>query len=356
VEKGVLDPYGSMAVRHQRREGENVMTDLSTTYLGLPLRNPLVCSSSPLCMSLDDLGRMEEMGAGAVVLHSLFEEQIERESGDQDLYLDRDAEARSYVPDLSDYNLGPDGYLEHIREARAILRIPVIASLNGSTRGGWVKFARLIEESGADALELNVYEIPTDAARSGAQVEQDVVDLVRDVTSGLRIPVAVKLGPYYSALGHLAKRLEGAGARGLALFNRFYQHDFDLDTMEPLPKLHLSTSDELPLRLHWLAILYGHVGLDLAATGGVHSFEDIVKVLLAGGRVAMMTSALLKNGIIHLRHVLSDLSFWLEDHKYESMAQMRGTMSLRAVANLAAFERANYMRTLRSLPRPQRFR
>jgi dihydroorotate dehydrogenase (fumarate) len=183
-----------------------------------------------------------------------------------------------------------------------------------------------------------------------------VIDLVRDVTGGLRIPVAVKLGPYYSAPAHLAGRLEEAGARGLVLFNRFYQPDFDLETLEPLPRLRLSTPDELPLRLHWLAILYGHVGLDLAATGGVHSAEDVLKVLLAGGHVAMMTSALLKNGIVHLRHTLSDLSFWLDDHEYESVAQMRGSMSLRSVADPAAFERANYMKTLRSLPRPQRFR
>jgi dihydroorotate dehydrogenase (fumarate) len=336
------------------------MSDLSTTYLGLPLRNPLICSSSPLCQDLDSLRRMEDAGAAAVVLHSLFEEQIEREGEDLEHCLghatESSAESLSCFPDMGEYNLGPDGYLEHIREARAILKIPVIASLNGATRGGWVRYARLMEEAGADALELNIYDLPTDPARSGAQVEQDVVDLVREVASGLRIPLAVKLSPFWSAPAHLARRLEDAGARGLVLFNRFYQPDFDLEELQVFPTLKLSQPDELLLRLHWVAILYGRVGADLAVTGGVHSANDVLKVLLAGGRVAMMTSALMRNGIDHLKYTLADLAFWVEDRGYDSVGQMRGSMSLLSVPDPTAFERGNYLKVLRSVQRPQRFR
>jgi dihydroorotate dehydrogenase (fumarate) len=326
--------------------------DLSTTYLGLRLSSPLVCSSSPLCANLDALRQMEAHGAGAVVLHSLFEEQIELESGDLDYALEHGAgqhpEALSYLPDLSNYNLGPDGYVEHLREAKALLRIPVIASLNGHTRGGWLRYARLLEEAGADALELNVYEIPTDPERDAAQVEQDVVDLVRAVAADVKIPLAVKLSPFYSAPANLAGKLEKAGARGLVLFNRFYQPDFDLETLTVTPNLRLSTPDELRLRLHWTAILFGRVGLDLAVTGGVHAAADVLKVLLAGGRVAMMTSALLLNGLIHLRHVLSDVRFWLEDHDCATVNELRGGLSLNACPDPAAFERGNYMKVLRS--------
>jgi dihydroorotate dehydrogenase (fumarate) len=326
--------------------------DLSTTYLGLKLRSPLVCSSSPLCRDLTVLQEMEEAGAGAVVLHSLFEEQIELESSDLDRWLDHGAEstpeATSYLPDLSDYNLGPDGYLEHIREAKSLLSMPVIASLNGHTRGGWLRYAKLMEEAGADALELNVYEVPTNPERSGAQVEVDVVDLVREVAGSIRIPTAVKLSPFYSAPADLARRLDAAGARGLVLFNRFYQADYDLERLEVTPNLRLSTPDELRLRLHWVAILFGRVGLDLAVTGGVHSCPDVLKAILAGGRVAMMTSALLRNGVVHLRHTLSDLRFWLEDHDCAAIDELRGGMSMQGVANPAAFERGNYLQVLRS--------
>jgi dihydroorotate dehydrogenase (fumarate) len=328
------------------------MTDLATTYLGLSLRSPLVCSASPLCQDLDALRRMEEAGAAAVVLHSLFEEQIDLEGQDLHHFLGHGAEAYpealSYFPDMTDYNLGPEGYLEHVRQAKALLSVPVIASLNGVTRGGWVRYARLIEEAGADALELNVYEVPTDPRRSGIQVEHDLVELVRQVTAGLRIPVAVKLSPFYSAPADLAVRLGLVGARGLVLFNRFYQPDFDLDRLEVVPSLKLSTPDELLLRLHWVAILYGHVQADLAVTGGVHSARDVLKVLMAGGNVAMLTSALLKHGVEHLARVLAELRGWMEEHEYGSVTQMRGSMSFRAVPDPSAFERGNYMKVLRA--------
>jgi dihydroorotate dehydrogenase (fumarate) len=328
------------------------MIDLTTTYLGLKLRSPLVCSASPLCQDLDALRRMEDAGAGAVVLHSLFEEQITAESEDLDWVLERArdsyAESLSYFPDMADYNLGPDGYLEHVREAKSLLHVPVIASLNGHTRGGWVRYARLLADAGADGLELNVYEVPTDPRRSGQEVEREVVELVRDVTAQITIPVAVKLGPYYSAPVELALQLQEAGAAGLVLFNRFYQPDFDLDRLEVVPSLQLSTPEELRLRLHWVAILYGRIRADLAVTGGVHSGHDVLKALLAGANVAMMTSALLRHGIDHLRKVFNEVRTWLEEREYVSVEQMRGSMSFEAVANPGAYERGNYLKVLRS--------
>ena len=328
------------------------MSDLSTTYLGLTLKSPLVASASPLCEDLGNIRRMEDAGAAAVVLHSLFEEQITLESQALDHYLSHGtesfAEALTYFPDMTQYNLGPDGYLEHLRRAKAAVNIPIIGSLNGVSSGGWISYARKIEEAGADALELNVYFIPTDPAMSGAQVEQMYLDLVRDVTASLRIPVAVKLGPYFSAMAHMARRLDQAGADGLVLFNRFYQPDLDLENLEVVPNLVLSSPDELRLRLCWVGILSGHIRADLAVTGGVHTAEDVVKAMMAGARVAMMTSALLARGIEHLETVRIGLECWMEKHEYESIRQMQGSMSQRSVAEPAAFERANYMRVLRS--------
>lgn len=328
------------------------MIDLTTHYLGLKLRNPLVCSSSPLCQSLESLQRMEEAGASAVVLHSLFEEQIEVESLDLSRFLDSSsesyAESLSYFPDMGEYNLGPEGYLEHIREAKAILKIPVIASLNGRTRGGWIHYARLIEEAGADALELNVYDIPTDPELSSAEVEDALTGLVHDIAHQVKIPLAVKLSPFYTAPASLAKRLCVAGAKGLVVFNRFYQPDFDLERLEVVPSLWLSTTEELRLRLHWVAILFGNVRADLAITGGVHTSHDVLKSLMAGANVTMMTSALLRHGIEHLHAVLHGLREWMQEHEYESVKMMRGSMSFRSVANPGAFERANYLKVLRS--------
>ena len=328
------------------------MTDLTTTYLGLNLKNPLVASASPLCEHLDNIKRMEDAGAGAVVLHSLFEEQIMFESNHLDRFLTHGtesfAESLSYFPDLGNYKLGPDGYLDHVRRAKAAVGIPVIGSLNGVSTGGWIRYAKMIQEAGADALELNVYYIPTDPEMTSTQVEQMYLDLVRDVKATLKIPVAVKLGHAFTAIANLVRRLDQAGADGLVLFNRFYQPDFDLENLEAAPRLTLSNSYELLLRIHWVAILYGRIKADLAITGGVHTAEDVLKAMMSGARVAMMTSALLKNGIGHLAKVRGDLLAWMEGHEYTSIREMQGSMSYRSVAEPAAFERGNYMKVLSS--------
>jgi dihydroorotate dehydrogenase (fumarate) len=327
--------------------------DLTTRYLGLSLTSPLVASASPLGERLDTICRLEDAGAAAVVLPSLFEEQITLESEQLDHHLSHGAEsyaeALSYFPDLHTYRLGPDGYLEHVRRAKARVRIPVIGSLNGVSSGGWIDYARRIEQAGADALELNIYHIPTDPVVSGAEVEQMYFDLVRDVKASVTVPVAVKLGHAFTAMANVASRLDAAGADALVLFNRFYQPDFDLETLEVTPRLTLSHSWELLLRLHWTAILYGHVRADLAVTGGVHTAEDVLKAMMAGARAAMLASALLQDGIEHLGRIRTDLVTWMETHEYESIRQMQGSMSYRAVRAPAAFERANYMKVLGSM-------
>ena len=328
------------------------MIDLSTRYLGLSLASPLVASASPLSESLDNIRAMEDAGAAAVVLHSLFEEQIDVESEHLDRYLSHGAEshpeALDYFPDLAGYNLGPDGYLEHLRRAKEAVGIPIIGSLNGVSTGGWIEFARKMQQAGADALELNIFYVPTDPALSGVQVERMYVDLVRDVKASVSIPVAVKLGHVFSAPANLARHLDVVGADGLVLFNRFYLPDFDLESLEVTPRLTLSSPYELLLRLHWVAILYGHVKADLAVTGGVHGSAQVLKSMMAGARVAMMTSAILQNGIEHFARVRADLLDWMEAHEYASIAQMQGSMSYRSVAEPAAFERANYMKVLSS--------
>jgi dihydroorotate dehydrogenase (fumarate) len=328
------------------------MTDLSTTYLGLALSSPLVASASPLCEDLGNLRRMEEAGAAAVVLHSLFEEQITRESDVLNEALstgtDSFAEALSYFPDLQSYNLGPDGYLEHIRKAKAALGIPVIGSINGVSSGSWVDYARKIEQAGADALELNVYFIPTDAHLTGAAVEQQYCDLVRDVKAAIGIPLAVKVGHQFTAFANVARRLEEAGADALVLFNRFYQPDLDLENLEVVSTLSLSQPYELLLRLHWVAVLYGRIQADLAVTGGVHEAPGVLKAMMAGANVAMMASALLKHGIGHLAKVRRELGQWMTENEYESIRQMRGSLSQRSAANPEAFERANYVKVLSS--------
>ena len=328
------------------------MPDLSTTYLGLPLRNPLVASASPLGEDLGNIRRMEDAGAAAVVLPSLFEEQITLESHHLDHYLSHGtesfAESLTYLPDMQGYNLGPDGYLEHVRRAKAAVGIPVMGSLNGVSAGGWISYAKRIQEAGADALELNVYYIPTDPEMTGAQVEQRYVDLARQVKAAVTIPVAVKLGHAFSAMANMARQLDEAGADALVLFNRFYQPDFDLEALDVTPHLTLSSSYEVLLRLHWVAILHGHVRADLAVTGGVHTAQDVLKAMMAGARVAMMTSALLKHGIELLRVVRANLIAWMEAHEYASIRQMQGSMSYRSVTDPTAFERANYMRVLSS--------
>jgi dihydroorotate dehydrogenase (fumarate) len=327
------------------------MIDLTTRWLGLELRNPLVCSPSPLCEHLDAIRRMEDAGAGAVVLHSLFEEQLTAESRDLDRFLsigESYAESTSYFPDMTDYNLGPDGYLEHLRQAREAVDIPVIASLNGVSKGGWVDYAKRIEQAGAHALELNIYRIPTSVTEPASVVEESYVELVSAVRHAIRLPLAVKLGPYFSAPAHFAARLDDAGADGLVLFNRFYQPDFDLEALDVRPHLALSNSNELLLRLHWVAILHGRVRADLGVTGGVHTARDVLKSLMAGARVAMMTSVLLQRGIDHLTAVREQAVRWMAEHEYESVRQMVGSLSYRNVPDPAAFERANYLRVLRS--------
>jgi dihydroorotate dehydrogenase (fumarate) len=326
--------------------------DFTTTYLGRELSSPLVVSASPLSEDIGNLRRMEDAGAGAVVLHSLFEEQIALESRHLDHALDQGtevyAESLTYFPDLQSYNLGPDGYLEHVRRAKAALGIPVIGSLNGVSTGGWIEYARRIEEAGADALELNVYFIPTDPHLTGAAVEQQYVELVHDVKAALRIPLAVKVGPHFTAFANMARRLEEAGADALVLFNRFYQPDLDVERLEIVPSLTLSRSTELLLRLHWAAVLHGRIRCDLALTGGVHEATDVLKAMMAGANVAMMASALLEYGIPHLATVRREMERWMTEHEYDSVRQMRGSLSQRAAANPEAYERANYVKVLSS--------
>ena len=328
------------------------MIDVTTTYLGLSLKNPLVASASPLSEDLANVRKMEDAGAAAVVLHARFEEQIDLESHELDRFLGAGTESfpesLTYLPELNWYNRGPDGYLEHLYRVKRAVQIPIVASLNGSSPGGWTKYARRMEQAGADALELNIYFIPTRAEITSAEVERTYCDLVREVRSSVRIPVAVKLSPHFSATANMASQLDEAGASALVLFNRFYQPDFDLENLEVVPNLVLSNSYELLLRLHWVAILYGNIRADLAVTGGVHTAEDALKAVMAGAKVAMMTSALLKNGTGHFDKVLGDLSRWMEEHEYESIRQMRGSMAMRSVGNPSAFERANYMRVLSS--------
>jgi len=328
------------------------MMDVTTTYLGMPLRSPLVASASPLCDSVDNIRRFEENGVGAVVLPSLFEEQLELESTAVDSDLGRGVESfpesLNFFPDLQSYNLGPDAYLELIHKAKQNVEIPVIGSLNGFSTGGWTRYAKLIEEAGASALELNIYDVVTSADHSSATVESDYCDLVRQIKRTVHIPVAVKLSPFFTSVANVGKRLDDVGADALVLFNRFYQPDIDIDTLEVVPSLTLSQSRELPLRLHWVGILYGSVRADLAITGGVHSARDVIKSLMAGASVAMMTSAFLENGIRHANVVLHDIYRWMEEHEYSSVRQMRGSMSRRAVPNPTGFDRVNYVKVLSS--------
>ena len=325
--------------------------DLTTKYLGLTLKNPLVLSASPLSEDLGKLKQVEDAGAAAVVFHSLFEEQIVLESEELDRSLstgDSYAESLSYFPDQGSYHMGSEAYLENIAKAKAALKIPVIASLNGASTGGWTQYAKKMQQAGADALELNIYSIPTDPNVTSEQVEQGFCDLVREVKASVQIPVAVKLGPFFTAMVSMAQRLDKAGADALVLFNRFYQPDFDLEALEVVPSLQLSTSYELLLRLHWVAILYGKVRSDLAITGGVHSSYDVLKAMMAGAHVSMMTSAILKRGIDYIDTVLGEVKTWMEEHEYESIAQMQGSMSQKSVANPKSFLRGNYVKVLSS--------
>jgi dihydroorotate dehydrogenase (fumarate) len=326
--------------------------DLTTTYMGMTLKNPLVASASPLSENLDNIRRMEDEGIAAVVMYSLFEEQITLESELLNHYLNYGAEsfaeALKYFPDMATYKVGPEKYLERIRQAKAAVDIPIIGSLNGVSTGGWIKYAQKIEEAGADALELNIYYLPTDPRLTGTEVEAMYLDVVREVKKSVSFPVAVKLSPFFSATANMADRLAKAGADALVLFNRFYQPDFDLESLEVVPHLVLSNSNELRLPLRWVAILYGRVPVDFAISSGVHTHEDVLKCMMAGAKVAMMTSELLQNGIHRIGQILEDMTWWMEEHEYASVAQMQGSMSQKNVAQPAAFERANYMKVLGS--------
>jgi dihydroorotate dehydrogenase (fumarate) len=326
--------------------------DLTTTYLGLELAHPVVASASPLSETVDGICRLEDAGAAAVVMHSLFEEQLTRESHRLDHYLDYGtesfAEALTYFPGAEAYHVGPDQYLDKIRQAKERVAIPIIGSLNGISTGGWTRYAQEMEQAGADALELNIYYIPTDPDLTGAEVEQRYVEIVQAVRRHSSIPLAVKLSPYFSAPAHLAHQLVNAGADALVLFNRFYQPDFDLEALEVVPHLILSNPVELRLPLRWVAMLYGRVDVDFAITSGVHTHEDVLKGLMAGAKVTMMTSALLQHGLSRIGEIVEALTFWMETHEYKSVRQMQGSMSQQHVSEPSAFERANYMKVLQS--------
>ncbi len=326
--------------------------DLTTTYMGLNLAHPLVASASPLSYTLDGIRRLEDAGASAVVMHSLFEEQIEGESHILDHYMSYGtnsfAEALDYFPEMQQYNVGPSRYLELIQAAKAATNIPIIASLNGVSTGGWIEYAGLMEEAGADGLELNIYYIPVDVHTDSATVEQTYLQIVRDVRSTVKIPIAVKVGPYFSAFANMAARFSDAGANALVLFNRFYQPDLDLEDLTVVPNLVLSSSHEMRLPLRWVAILYGRVPVDLAITSGVHSHIDVLKGLMAGANVTMLASELLRHGVNRLGDIRQDLASWMEDHEYESVEQLQGSMSQRNVASADAYVRANYIKMLQS--------
>ncbi|MBU1101395.1 MAG: dihydroorotate dehydrogenase-like protein [Bacteroidetes bacterium] len=326
--------------------------DLKTKYMGLELKNPVAASASPLTQDLDSAKKLEDAGVSALVVHSLFEEQLSHESGELDHYLsagtDSFAEATSYFPAQEDFKLGPVEYLDHIANLKKSLEIPVIGSLNGVSKGGWVNYAKNIQDAGADALELNVYYVPTDPMMDAAKVEDMYVETLKAVKANVTIPVAIKIGPFFTAMANMAKKLDEAGADGLVLFNRFYQPDFDLDKLEVVPNLLLSSKYEMRLPLRWIAILFDKVKASLAATRGIQDAEDVIKLMMAGGDVAMIASEFLRNGPGKATEIINGMTAWMEAKEYESVTQMKGSMSQKSVGEPAAFERANYMKTLQS--------
>jgi dihydroorotate dehydrogenase (fumarate) len=327
--------------------------DLTTKYLGMPLRTPLVASASPLSQEISGIRALEDAGASAVVLYSLFEEQLRQENQSLEHFLSAGtesfAESLTYFPQPREFRTGPDEYLKHIVQAKAAVNIPIIASLNGATLGGWTEYARSIEAAGADAIECNIYSIPTDLETSSTTIENTYLDILRAMKLSVHIPVAVKLSPFFSNLANMAKRLDATGADGLVLFNRFYQPDIDLDQLEIVPRVILSSPHELRLPMTWIGILYGRLRASLAATTGVHGAEDVIKLLMVGADVTMMCSSLLRNGIGHLRKVEAGLREWMETHEYESVRQMQGSMSQVRCADPGAFERAQYMRAVKGM-------
>jgi len=324
--------------------------NLTTNYLGLKLRTPLVPSASPLSEEVDTIKRMEDAGAAAVVLYSLFEEQLRQDRLEMHHHLEHGtesfAEALTYFPEPEEYRLGPEEYLKHIAQAKKAVRIPIIASINGSSPGGWTQYAKLVQQAGADALELNIYYIPTDLKLSGADVEKTYLDILKAVKSEVTIPVAVKLSPFFSNFANMAKRLDDAGANGLVLFNRFYQPDIDLETLEVKPNILLSTPMAMRVPLRWIAILHGQIKASMAATSGIHRATDVLKMLMVGADVTMLCSALLRHGVEQIRVIERDLVAWMEEHEYESVAQLKGSLSQKKCPAPAAFERAQYMKAL----------
>jgi len=326
--------------------------DLTTKYLGLTLRNPLVAAASPLSQKIDNFKKLEDAGIAAIVNHSLFEEQLTFEALESQHFATKGtesfAEALTYFPTATDFVLGPEEYLEHIAKAKKAVKIPVIASLNGHSTGGWVKYAKDIEKAGADALELNIYRIATAPTVTASQVEDQCLEVIKAVKANVKIPLAVKVGPYFSSMANMAKKLDEVGADGLVLFNRFYQPDIDLNALEVEPNLLLSSPAELRLPLRWIAILHGRIKASLAATTGIYTAEDVAKMLLVGADVTMLCATLLKNGIKQASKILTDLERWMEENEYESVKQLQGSMSQKSCRNPEAFERANYMKTLQS--------
>ena len=332
---------------------------LSTNYLGFQLRTPLIPSASPLSENIDNIRRMEDAGASAVVFHSLFEEQLRRNHHELDFYLNQNsnssAEASSYFPEPPAFRVGPEAYVEHIARAKAAVNIPIIASLNGATFGGWLQYARAIEQAGADALELNLYSVPTDPEISGEDIEQSYLTILASLKGQLKIPLAVKLSPYFTNLARFAQRLDKAGADALVLFNRFYQPDIELETLEISPNILLSTPMAMRLPMRWIALLHGRIGANLAATSGIHRATDALKMLMAGADVTMLCSVLLRRGIDHIRVLENEMLQWLDEHEYESIEQLKGSMSQQRCPDPGAFERAQYMRALSTYPRPARW-
>jgi len=328
------------------------MIDVSMQYLGMKLSGPILAASTPLSQSIENVRHMEDAGAAAIVLPSLFEEQLAIESRTLDEDLERGAdsfaESLGYLPDLDDYRMTHDVYLEHLRRARAAVGVPILASLNGATSGGWVRFAKEMEQAGAHAIELNTFAIATDKSQNSAALEGQLLDLVRSVCQAVKIPVAVKLSQSFTSIPNVAAQLEQAGARAVVIFNRFYQPDFDIEALEVRPSLHLSTPSELLPRLHCAAILFGNVNLDIAITGGVHSAEDVLKSVMAGASITELASALYVHGIDHINRVLGDLRYWLEKREYTSLAETRGCLSRRSAPDLSPFDRGNYIKTLSS--------
>lgn len=328
--------------------------DLTTKYLGLDLKNPIIAGASPLSNNVDTVKLLEDKGAAAVVMYSLFEEQINHEAQELDTFLTQGtesyAEALNYFPEPDQFHsLGGEDYLNKIAQLKKAVDIPVIASLNGVSAGGWMKYARQMQEAGADALELNIYYIPTDPFLTGVEVEKIYLDDLKTVRSHVDIPVAIKLSPYFSSFANMAVKLDDAGANGLVLFNRFYQPDINLDALEVVPDLQFSSSYELRFPLRWLAILYGKVKASLAATTGIHEAADVLKAVMAGADAVQLASVLLKRGVKHIEIILKDLEKWMEEKEYESIAQMKGSMSYKSIAEPAAYTRANYMKTLQSI-------